>query len=357
MAPARSGRDSKYQGIFPIQGKLPNAFNIPRDKFLKNSEVAAIITLVTGGKYKWDKIIFMTDADPDGSHIKVLLLRLFLLYMPKYIEEGKVYAAVPPLFGIEQRGKIVKYFTTTNDLAKYAQSLFVKKHTIRDINNHIIHNKDIINIFTKYIDYSIDMNILSNTLAVNPYLLEDVLFYVSDNIQIKQNISIDDFKEEDIYVNISKLSKNELGKILSKKYRFIKVDSSNNNIITITGLVNDRYQNIILNNHTISICFDMIKTISKMGIKNFIMDDNYCTMYTIINTLNSILPNNINRFKGLGEQNPNELKESTMGMDKRTLIRYNLESAKQIIEDIRVIDSDKSVLLKGVENITRRDIE
>ena len=61
-----------------------------------------------------------------GDHIASLLLRMFLMYLPKVIEAGKVYEAVPPLFGIKQ-GKGMKYFTTNADLAQYGQSLFVKK--------------------------------------------------------------------------------------------------------------------------------------------------------------------------------------------------------------------------------------
>ena len=91
------GRNSLYQGIFPIRGKLLNAFNTPKARFLQNAEAAAIINLVTGGSYgknidmskvKWSKIIFMTDADPDkhyfcaknipvrhlGNQVKIILL-------------------------------------------------------------------------------------------------------------------------------------------------------------------------------------------------------------------------------------------------------------------------------------------
>ena len=96
------------QGIFPIRGKLPNAFKESRAKFLANNEIASIITIIGAGygknfdisKCKFDKVIFLADADPDGSHIDTLLLRFFIVYMPELIAAGRVYRAVPPLFGI-----------------------------------------------------------------------------------------------------------------------------------------------------------------------------------------------------------------------------------------------------------------
>ena len=126
--------------------------------------------------------------------------------------------------------------------------------------------------------------------------------------------------------------------------------------IVIQGLVDDLYQYIFINDHTIRICYDMIQHMSQMEKQEFIMDDKPVTMYTVIKTLDGILPNNIKRYKGLGEQNASELRESTMDPNSRTLIRYTIESAKQEIENIRYIDSNTSTLLNGI-NVTRQDIE
>lgn len=79
------------------------------------------------------------------------------------------------------------------------------------------------------------------------------------------------------------------------------------------------------------------------------------SLYGIMKLMDKLIPN-IMRFKGLGEQNPEELRQSTMSVQSRTLIQYTLESAKDEIEMIRIIDSDKSAILRGI-NITRQDIE
>jgi DNA gyrase/topoisomerase IV subunit B len=112
-----NNRDNKRQGIFPIRGKLPNCFTTQRDKFLANAEVAAIITLIGGGygrnfnidDVKWDKIVISTDADLDGCHIRALLLRFFIMYMPQLVQAGKVYSTEPPLYGVKKAKKTV-YF-------------------------------------------------------------------------------------------------------------------------------------------------------------------------------------------------------------------------------------------------------
>lgn len=389
MGSAVSGRDPKTQGIFPIRGKLLNAFKTPKAKFLKNAEVAAIIQITTGGSYgreidmskvKWDKIIFMTDADPDGSHIAGLLLRLYLIYMPQLIEAGKVYKAVPPLFGFKQKNHM-RYFTDNADLARYGQSLFVKNHVLKDTAKRPISAKEITKIFTINMEYAREMKILGDTLAVDPELLEVILFEVADAIDfnMKSQVAMG-MAQVNEFKAISKLEGSDAGirlmtdsvianainyslanldykafkKYIEKKYRFMKVELQDG-IIVVKGLVGDLHQYVFLNEHTIHLCYDMIRHISKIERRTFIMDDKPATMYTVIRALDKALPN-IKRFKGLGEQNANELRESTMDPNTRTLIRYTTESAKEEIENIRYVDSNRSMLLNGIK-ITRQDIE
>ena len=308
-----------------------------------------------------------------GDHIASLLLRMFLMYLPQVIEAGKVYKAVPPLFGIKQ-GKNMKYFTTNADLAQYGQSLFVKNHTLLTDKKKPISHKEITKIFSLNMDYARDMDILGNTLAVNPYLLELVLYEISDviefNIQhetamaMAQDPNSNDGTKvltegsinEAIAYSIANLNYKAFKKKIEKKYRFLTVDKDKNGIINIQGLVGDLYQYVFINHHTIDICINMIRHIGNSPYRYFYMDNQLITMYTLIHTLDSILPSNIKRYKGLGEQKPSELRESTMDPMKRTLIRYTIESAKEEIENIRYIDSNKAALLNNL-TITRQDLE
>ncbi len=127
---AKKGRDSMTQAILPLRGKILNVEKARLDKALGNEEIKTIITAFGTGigeyfdlsKLRYDKIIIMTDADVDGSHIRVLLLTLFYRFFRPIVEAGHVYAAQPPLFRI-MHGKTRKYVLNEDELESYLNSL------------------------------------------------------------------------------------------------------------------------------------------------------------------------------------------------------------------------------------------
>ena len=412
LGSAKNSRDNKVQGIFPIRGKIPNAFKTNRTAFLNNNEIASIITIIGCGygknfdisKCKFDKIIFLADADPDGSHINGLLLRFFLMYLPELITAGKVYRAVPPLFGIKS-GSGTKYFTTKLDFTKYVQNLFAKTHVLADINGRKLTANETTSLFFKNIDYKDQMEFIANTFAVDPDLLETVLYHMARFVEIgnpeavanmaakikavegakkkvtpksapkKKSEKKTEIISEDDEINIDDIPITEgsvsatkayyikptfnakaLRSELKKQYRFVDIVESNG-VIRIEGLVNSKYQYVFINDKFLSACIPLIEVIKNNTNLFYKVDGEDVSIYTLMCKFNAMIPSGLTRYKGLGEQNPAQLGVSALRPDgDRTLIRYTMESAKEEIETLRRIDSTMASLLRDVK-ITKADIE
>lgn len=136
---AKQGRNSKYQAILPLKGKVLNVEKVQPTKVFNNNEIKTMITAIGAGvkedfdisKIRYGKIVIMTDADVDGAHIRTLLLTFFYRYMRPLIQSGNVFIAQPPLYKIEA-GKQVAYAYTDKELEDFKGNEFAnKRYTIQ----------------------------------------------------------------------------------------------------------------------------------------------------------------------------------------------------------------------------------
>ena len=356
------GRDTDTQGIFPIRGKLPNAFRTTRTTFFGNEEVQGIIKIITGKDasnfdkhfdpikdVEWEKIIFMADADVDGAHIASLLLRFFIMYMPQLIQAGKVYKAVPPLYSIPV-GKHEQYFTANIDFVKYIQKLFTQKNEFKHLNNkNTLTSKEETVFFMRNQDYVYWLESISATFAVEPKLLEFALYEYYNK------------------TNISKLKKE-----LTKQFRFMSVEEKGKSLV-YSGIIGD--SNILtFNDMLLKECKPILDILDKNTELYYLLNNQVSTLYDIMKAFENLQPSHLQRYKGLGEMDAEQLAESTLlpggqtitmvndnkkkieVTGNRTLIRYTLEDAKEEIGIIRDYESDFSKLFKFVGEINRQDL-
>ncbi len=128
LGSAKQARNSKFQAILPLRGKVVNAYKTSQVDVFKNEEINTIIHTIGAGigpdfiaeESNYDKVIILTDADDDGAHIQVLLLTFFYKYMRPLIETGRLYIALPPLFIVEEKNKR-SYFWSQEELKDYTQ--------------------------------------------------------------------------------------------------------------------------------------------------------------------------------------------------------------------------------------------
>lgn len=329
---ARQGRDRRFQAILPIKGKILNVEKARIDKVLTNEEIRTIIQAMGTGvgaedfdisKLRYHKIILMADADVDGSHIRTLLLTFFYRQLPKLIENNHIYIAQPPLYKIKRKNKEM-YIENDGQFNSMLLSWGSEDLKLKDLES----KKELTDKqFRSILDLLEQLEVIVHRLK-------------RKGIEIKELLENKDKKTKSLPI-----------------YR-VKMDSriqyvySDKELAGLTGETTGKGKGVVIDEEGAGIkvteiyeAHEITEIINELKKKDIDIDDyipQKKAIYEIIDSDKKIqiflLPEilryvkelgrsgmSIQRYKGLGEMNPQQLWETTMDPAKRTLLSVNLE--------------------------------
>ncbi|VAW51402.1 DNA gyrase subunit B [hydrothermal vent metagenome] len=352
---AKQGRDRRTQAILPLKGKILNVEKARFDKMLGSAEVGTLITALGCGigkeeynpdKLRYHRIIIMTDADVDGSHIRTLLLTFFYRQMQELVERGHIYIAQPPLYKVK-KGKQERYVKDDDELNAYllqqaltGAKLFVAKDSpaisdtaLEDIARNYLLAKNI----TKRLSRRIDINILEQIINIQGLDKEDF----NNNERLQQY--------SDKLLKL--LEKFKLsGVTYSSK---ITEDEDNNSSLVLIKQMHGLDHEYTLNNSFFN--STDYKQLASLGNKldSLLSDDAYIERgekQNIVESFDQVMNwlftearkgQNIQRYKGLGEMNPDQLWDTTMNPETRRMLQVRIEDAVAADEVFTMLMGDQ----------------
>ena len=342
---AKQGRDRRFQAILPIKGKILNVEKARMDKILSNEEIRTIITALGTGvgeefdvaKLRYHKIMLMADADVDGSHIRTLLLTLLYRQMPKLVEDGYVYITQPPLYKVK-RGQREEYIQTEQqmnelllDLGREGNSFIRLKDKETFTDNKF---KDLLFIlvdlekvaktlekkgvdFTKYLGF---MHPKTKKMPIYRVKVEEKFHFLYTDKELagltdKENKAdldvLELFEAQEIEEIAGKLAK--LGLDITTFTAVEAADSQENKFKPIYRIKEEKEQKDLFSLRAV---LGYIKESASKGM-------------------------HIQRYKGLGEMNPQQLWETTMDPEKRTILKVTVEDAVEVDKIFTVLMGDQ----------------
>ncbi len=366
---AKQGRDRKNQAILPLRGKILNVERANNKQVLTSNEIGALITAIGAGvgnptdddqinklegkfdvaKMRYHKIIIMTDADVDGSHIRTLLLTFFYRHMKPIIDSGRLYIAQPPLYRLK-KGNSTVYKKDDNDLEDYlieegtkntifenTQQFKVAREELKEIIYLSKKTKSLILPLLRRVDNTDIIEHAAIVRGLDPRNLKDknigkeIAKYLEKRLNLIANISQKNWKVN--HVNKTLLFERTI-RGFTEKY---KIDE--NFIITPEArALNDLKDDLMEN-------FYRLKE-SGCGILSHKNED--FQIFGPLNLIDKILDIGktglqINRYKGLGEMNPDQLWETTLDQNQRILlcVKINeINAANKAFEDLMGGETD-----------------
>ncbi len=353
---ANQGRNRRYQAILPLRGKILNVEKARFDKMLASEEIGTLILALGCGigreeynpdKLRYHHIIIMTDADVDGSHIRTLLLTFFFRQMPELIERGHVYIAQPPLYKVK-KGSHEQYVKDDQELNSYLLQLAVDGAKLY-VNKAAppIMGASLENLLNQFSAVWVGMSRLARRYRIE--ILESLLYL--------PRLSVDKLSDRAYVENWAALLQNYLDTHMSSEMlRFVvtvkQLDGRNIFVPEITVYVqgvpesftlqptfftSTEYKHMADLADKIANLLDKDAYIERGNNKKDISSFTEVFSWLMVEAKKGF---SIQRYKGLGEMNPDQLWETTMNPDTRRLVRVNIEDAVRANEMFDILMGD-----------------
>ena len=329
---AKQGRDRAFQAILPLKGKILNVEKARLEKVLQSDEIKNMITALGCGlgdefnedKLRYHKIIIMTDADVDGSHIQTLLMTFFFRFLRPIIEKGYLYLAQPPLYRYK-KGKNETYLKDDKALND-----FLIEHGIGEIESKTMGDNDLVDLFKLVAYYKMTLKEIEKRFA-----LPELIRHMVENPDTTGDLRL---LLNHIEPFLKNLGYNILGQSVSDDniHLFVQTDGGLEELMINDELFANPYYNeaIYIN--------EKIKTLVTDEFKDK-------DLLVLLDQVEAAAKKGsyIQRYKGLGEMNPEQLWETTMSPENRRLLQVTIEDFE--------IASEMFTLFMGDEVEPRRN--
>ena len=322
---AKQARDRRFQAILPLRGKIINVEKARIDKVLANEEVKAIVSALGCGigeeldlsKLRYHKVILMTDADIDGSHIRTLLLTFFYRFMPQLIENGYVYIALPPLYKVK-KGRKEMYVKDDRELDSFLQDMLRENAYIKDSVGREFRGEELLKVLRELKEYEDSYRALVKSKG------EDIVNFLLTHRVVEDDLRSANRVREIVHMMGEELTDYRIDTRYDDfegAYDIILHDDrlGTRVIIDADFLSSLSYKQVLEGIH---VHLPVVVGYESRTRKVSNLKEIYDTLMELVKS-----GMEIQRYKGLGEMNPEQLWETTMDPKTRRLVRVRVEDA------------------------------
>ena len=362
---AKQGRERRYQAILPLKGKILNVEKARFDKMLTSNEIRTLITAMGTSigkddfditKLRYHRIIIMTDADVDGSHIRTLLLTFFFRQMTELIERGHLYIAQPPLYKAK-RGKKELYLKDEDALREYLLDEGVEGMTVKmEKSGKLLRGKQIIPTLRNILEYNEHFSKMVHK-GINSEVLK---VFVNGKLQ---NGFADLIDLEPLAAKLRNVAPDVEFGVFHDPPRILYNNGSLRSDIdqkVLDSLSMYEYKLLLQSYRQVEdICLNENALISKEGQVEMVVSDRQALLdYFFARAKKGQY---IQRYKGLGEMNPSQLWETTMDPEKRVLLQVKIEDTIEAEQIFTVLMGDqveprREFIEKNALNVSNLDV-